>query len=183
MDTMSVSLSHRLGQPMHTSLLLRRAERFGLHGEEDFLNLAYARGCRYYAPPGWNQPPDSRSFACPGEVLAIALLHPHLPYNPQRLRIGAAMLAFPGLNASTIARLARQERATPIVRYITQAAAHCEPATPFWKSLLDELPTERQPIPEGVMPHPSRFMAVTGRQGPGSRTVQHTWIRPSPAAA
>jgi hypothetical protein len=170
-------LAVRLGQPRHHSVLLHSARALGLRKAEDFTQLAYQRGCLYYTPPEWT---PSRQV-CPSfskESLAIALLHPCLPYDPHRLRIAAAMVAAPAVNPQRLAHLAVQERAADIVRFIGEAGHHCEPDQPFWTQLLHALPASRKPLTIGVMPHPSRFTAMTGRTGPGHRVITQTWIRP-----
>lgn len=91
------------------------------------------------------------------------------------------MLGATGNDVQTLTHLAVAEQAVSCVRYIASAALHFEPGNRFWRQLLDELP-DTPPVPDGVMPHPTRFVSMTGftRQGPGRVTV---WIRPRPELA
>lgn len=166
-------LAQSLGQPVHHSVLLHRAQALGLREAEDFTELAYQRGCRYYTPPDWT-PSRLLSSAFSPEALAVALLHPCLPYDHQRLRIAAAMVAAPTVQPQRLAHLAIQERATDVLRFIAEAGQRCEPVHPFWSELLSSLPACRTPMPPGLMPHPSRFTAMTGRAGPGQRELKQT---------
>ena len=171
------SLAQRLGQPMHQSVLLHSARTQGLREADDFTQLAFQRGCRYYMPPDW-KPARQLTASLSPEGLAIALLHPCLPYNPQRIRIAAAMVSAPHLKPQHLAHLALQERAADVLRFIAEAGHRCEPDHSFWSELLPYLPEIRTPLPLGVMPHPSRFTAMIGRPGPGQRELKQTWIRP-----
>jgi hypothetical protein len=172
-----------LGSGVHRSVLLHRAAALGLPDTEALSREAWRRGCRYYAPPGL---PPGRSSLAEGlrdEELAIALLHPSLPADPQRIRLGAAMLAAPGNSARRVARLAVCERAERIVVEIVSAGLRYEPEVPYWRELLALLPPV-PPVPEGVLPHHTRFVALTGRRGPHLPPGSHArWIRPSAPAA
>jgi hypothetical protein len=173
----ALSFAQRLGQPMHHSVLLHNARTQGLREADDFTQLAFQRGCRYYMPSDW-KPSRQLSASLSPEALAIALLHPCLPYDPQRIRIAAAMVSAPDLKPQHLAHLAMQERAADVLRFIAEAGHRCEPDHSFWSELLPHLPQSRAPLPLGVMPHPSRFTAMTGRLGPGQRELKQTWIRP-----
>ncbi|HVV02209.1 MAG TPA: hypothetical protein VHH88_12650 [Verrucomicrobiae bacterium] len=76
----------------------------------------------------------------------------------------------------TLVGLAIANQSVAIVRYIAAAAMGFEPNNRFWQSLLAKLP-DAPSLPEGVMPHPTRFVSMTGftRQGRSRVTV---WIRP-----
>jgi hypothetical protein len=91
------------------------------------------------------------------------------------------MLGATGNDVATLARLAVMERAVVPVRYIATAALRFETNNPFWRQLLDRLP-QTPLVPEGVMPHPTRFVSMTGisRLGKGPLTI---WIRPRPDLA
>ena len=56
-----------------------------------------------------------------------------------------------------------------------------EPDNAFWKQLLDALP-EAKAAPTGVMPHPTRFVSMTGITRGGIRPPP-VWIRPRPDLA
>jgi hypothetical protein len=170
------TLAAKLGTTTHLSPLLRKARKLGL-GPRELEMLAVQRGCDYYhdgspLPP----PPVSREEFSDVE-LAIALLNPALRYDPQTLRLGAAMLGAEGNEPAHIARLARMERAEAIVRYVASAGNRFELGNPFWTALLEMLPPSAPPK-SSVVPHPTRFVAMTGITRHGVETVAE-WIRPS----
>lgn len=178
------TLARRLGSTAHRSVLLHRAAALGLTNVAAFAALAARRGLRYYAGPD-QEPGPSPDLAAFGDAeLAIALLHPALPWEPHRIRLGAAVLAAAGVDPRYLARLAAQERCEAVVRHIAEAGAQCEPENDFWPRLLAALgPTA--PVPPGVLPHPTRFVAATGYSPTGQRGWSAAWIRPqsTPAAA
>src|SRR5207249_10861146 len=102
--------------------------------------------------------------------------NPALRYSPQTLRLGAAMLSAEGDEPATIARLAIMERCQAVVRYIAEAGRKFEPQNPFWTELLELLPLTPSPK-SSVVPHPTRFVAMTGMTRRGVETVVE-WIRP-----
>jgi hypothetical protein len=172
MDT----FAHRLGFTPHRSLLLQRARRLGLGTFAALEALAWQRGCRYY--PRRDAGAIFREPDFSNEDLTIALMHPALPWDPQRLRLAAAMLAARGNDPRRLARLAILEQAVVPLRYIASAGQVAEPANPFWQALTAALPPSAPP-PPGVMPHPSRFAALAGKTRPGSSpSPASRWIRP-----
>ena len=108
--------------------------------------------------------------------LAISLLNPALRYSPQTLRLGAAMLSALDNEPEKIARLAKWERCKSVVRYVAEAGRKFEPQNPFWTELLELLPLTPPPK-SSVVPHPTRFVAMTGITRRGVETVVE-WIRP-----
>jgi hypothetical protein len=169
------TLAERLGTTTHLSPLLHKARRLGL-GPQELETLAIQRGCDYYdngeAAPF---PPVTREQFSNAE-LGIALLNPALRYDPQSLRLGAAMLGAADNRVEDIARLARFERAEAIVRYVAECGEKFEPENAFWADLLQMLPVTAKPK-SSVMPHPTRFVAMTGITRRGVGTVAQ-WIRP-----
>jgi len=121
-------------------------------------------------------PPSVDESQFSNEELAIALLSPTHPYSPHTIRLGAAMLGAEANSTAMLTSLAMVERCEMVVRYIAKAGLQFEPDSPFWHQLLENLPETREPE-EGVLPHPTRFVSMTGftRVGPGIVTV---WIRP-----
>ena len=116
------------------------------------------------------------------EELAVALLSIVLPKSQWRMRLMAAMLAALGNSPKRLAMLAVQERSEQVVSYIAQCGRQVEPGNDFWDKLLAQLPDPTyQPAPD-VLPHITRFVAMTGvtRQGKGT-VIQ--WIRPTREAA
>ena len=170
------TLAAKLGTTRHLSPLLRKAQRLGLDAER-LERLAIQRGCDYYDSGEAAPPPHVSTEQFSNAELAIALLNPALRYNPQTLRLGAAMLSAEGNSPEQIARLAVMERCEAVVRYVAEAGQKFEPQNPFWTRLLQLLPLT-PPLKPGVLPHPTRFVAMTGftRQGPGLVTE---WIRPT----
>ncbi|HMC27075.1 MAG TPA: hypothetical protein VKM56_04680 [Verrucomicrobiae bacterium] len=173
------TLAEKLGTTTHLSPILRKAKRFGLDAA-GLERLAIQRGCDYYGSESdlpLEVPKISREQLS-DEQLAIALLNPALRYHPQTLRLGAAMLGAEGNDPSEIARLAKMERCEPIVRYIAEAGQKFEGDNAFWPKLLALLPAS-DPPKSSVVPHPTRFVAMTGftRKGPGTVVW---WIRPKP---
>ena len=172
------TLAARLGTTAHWSPLLRKAKRLGL-GPRELELLAVQRGCDYYHD-GTSLPPPSVAMDQFDNVeLAIALLNLTLPYSPQAVRLGGAMLSAPPNTPEAVARLARMERGENIVRYVAEAGRKFEPDNPFWTGLLQLLPAARS-FRSGVLPHPTRFVAMTGLTRRGVETVVE-WIRPSVA--
>ena len=174
MDT--PTLATKLGTTTHLSPLLRKARRLGLDAEHLEL-LAIQRGCDYYHSGGPLPAPPVPVEQFSNVELAMALLNPALRYHPQTLRLGAAMLSAPGNTPEETARLAVMERCEAVVRYIAEAGKKFEPQNPFWTVLLGLLPVTPPPK-SSVVPHPTRFVAMSGITRRGVETVVE-WIRPA----
>lgn len=170
------TLAEKLGTTPHDSPLLQKAAQRGLAGAAALEQLAVARGCWHYRQADNAHYPDVSESDFNNEELAIALLSPNHAYSPHTIRLGAAMLGAPGNQPERLVRLAEAEGSQLAVRYIAKAGQTIEPENPFWQELLRLLP-ETGGAPDGVFPHPTRFVSMTGftRQGPGRVTV---WIRP-----
>ena len=165
-----------------------KARRLGLETPADLEKLAVSRGLRYYDSHGdsvkGNELPSiataseiAREFS--NEELAIALLSPSAAYSQQRLRMGAAMLAAEGNRPESIASLALRERCEAMVRHIASCGHEVEPENPFWEKLLGLLPAgDSEPLPD-TLPHPTRFVAMTGITRNGVGNLKQ-WIRPRP---
>lgn len=175
------TLAEKLGNPARESPLLQKAQQLGLSSPALLESLGVARGCWHYRSPDLIPAPDiSESDFC-NEELAVVLLSPSQPYSPHTIRVGAAMLGADGNNVSKLAQLVRAEGCVAPVCYIANAGLRFEPDNVFWRQLLDLVP-ETPPIREGVMPHPTRFVSMTGITRAGSRAVT-VWIRPRPDLA
>lgn len=186
------TLAEKLCVPEHYSLLLRKACEAGLPGATALVGLAVARGCRHYQ--GGPEPlpafPVSRAVFS-DEELAIALLSPCLPYSPRALRVGAQMLSSRRNQPQLLALLARRERAENVVRHIAVAGQQTEPQEVFWQELLAALSVTPSPlrstVPDGVLPHPSRFRLEAGlvhRPDPAAESgLWTTWLRLSVSSA
>jgi hypothetical protein len=175
MVTKEPTLAQKLGTTSHLSPLLHKAHRLGL-GARELEILAVQRGCRHYRNGTEPKEPLATTSQFSNEELAIALLSTALRYDPHSIRCGAAMLGAQGNDARKLARMAVMERCVPSVRHVAQAGKRFEPANPFWQMLLDALPPGKVPR-SGVLPHPTRFVAMTGftRKGPG---LVVEWQRP-----
>jgi len=170
------TLAAKLGITTHVSPLLQKARRLGL-GPRELQTLAVQRGCRHYSNGSEPKEPSVPEQEFSNEELAIALLSPALLYDPHSIRCGAAMLGAPGNVPRRLARLAVMERAVVPVHHVAAAGQRFEPENPFWKELLAALPPAPPPK-SGVLPHPTRFVAMTGftRRGPG---LVIEWQRPN----
>ena len=92
------------------------------------------------------------------------------------------MLAAQGNSPERLARLAIHDRSEQVVSYIAQCGRQVEPDNDFWDKLLALLPNPTyQPAPD-VLPHITRFVAMTGVTRHGKQTIMQ-WIRPTRAAA
>ncbi|MCW5551243.1 MAG: hypothetical protein KIS67_03650 [Verrucomicrobiae bacterium] len=170
------TLAEKLGAPIRESSLLAKAKQAGLHSPELLEGLGVARGCWHYRSPALTPVPKVSESEFSNEELAVALLSPALPYAPHTIRIGAAMLGATGNEVDTICQLAKAEGCIAPVRYIANAGLRFEPDNLFWRRLLDQLPST-PPIPDGVMPHPTRFVSMSGITRAGAKIVA-IWIRP-----
>ena len=111
------TLGAKLGTTTQLSPLLRKARKLGLEAGE-IERLAIERGCDYYSGTNPAPAPTIPPHVFTNAELAIALLNPALRYNPQSLRLGAAMLSAEGNSPREIAWLAVLERCECIVRYV-----------------------------------------------------------------
>lgn len=169
------TLAEKLGTTRHLSPLLNKAQRLEL-GPRELEILAAQRGCRHYSNGSEPPTPFASEEDFSNEELAIALLSTALRYDPQSIRCGAAMLGAEGNDPGRLARLAVRERSERIVCYVAEAGRGFEPSNLFWSRLLEALP-KVPPPPSGVLPHPTRFVAMTGftRNGP---ELLVEWQRP-----
>ena len=169
------TLAAKLGTTTHLSPLLTKARRLGL-GPGELEILAAQRGCRHYSTGTEPEQPLASEREFSNEELAIALLSTALRYDPHSIRCGAAMLSADGNDPRRLARMAVMERCVVPVRHVAEAGRRYEPENRFWAELLDALPSAPSPK-SGVLPHPTRFVAMTGftRQGPG---LVVEWQRP-----
>ncbi len=87
------------------------------------------------------------------------------------------MLGAFGNDPAEMAHLAKMERCEALVRYVAAAGQKFEPANAYWSSLLALL-APGAPPKCGVVPHPTRFIAMTGLTRRGVEIVTE-WIRPS----
>jgi hypothetical protein len=177
------TLAHKLGATAHISPLLMKARRLGLRTPEDLCALAVQRGCRHY----WQGKVPATELATQKQLtnaeLAIALLTVAAQYDPHAIRCGASMLGADDNNPVDLAKLAVWERSEVVVRYVAECGAKFEPVNPFWSSLLACLPPAPPPK-DGVLPHPTRFVAMIGYVRGVGKNLTTEWQRPQrrPAA-
>jgi hypothetical protein len=171
------TLGEKLGLPSKPSPLLEKAKNLDLSSPDSLERLAVARGCNHYSHPEMPPPPNVSEIDFSNEELAIALLSPALPYSAHTIRVGAMMLSAADNEPTKLARLTIAEGAIPAVHYIANAALKFEPDNPFWPGLLSMLP-DSPAVPDGVMPHPTRFVSMWGMmRGKVGKWV--VWLRPS----
>lgn len=171
------TLAQKLGTHRPRSRLLLKAQQAGLHGPQELLDEAIARGCFHYLQG--RTPPLQRVnlAALSNTELALALLTPANLYDPWLIRVGAMMLGAEDNDPAQIAQLAVDEGCEQIVRAIAEAGVRYEPEAVFWKTLLDLLPPSSALKP-GVMPHHSRYVSTPGLTGPRTRG-KSVWLRPA----
>ena len=175
------TLAEKLGMTSHVSPLLGKLKKHGLATPEEIAAAAVARGCWHYA--GMAALERTTPIDPPGisdEELAVALLSPCHPYEPQLLRIGSQMLSGETIDPGKLTRLAVMERCEAMLRYIAECGQKTEPEMPFWKTILDKLQSYRS-APASVMSHISRFrieVGVTNPRRPNDPKI--IWLRPLP---
>lgn len=171
------TLARRLGMTEHVSPLLMKARRLGLRVPNDLHTLAVQRGCRHY----WqgDEPRDELASQSDfsNEELAIALLTVAGPYDPHSVRCGAAMLGAEGNSVETLARLTLWERCEIVVAYVARCGTRFEPENAFWVDLLARVGEADDPK-SGVLPHPTRFVAMNGYERGVGRKITTEWQRP-----
>lgn len=155
-----------------------KARRLGLPTGEHLEALAVARGVRYYGGGSLPEAPAVSPEQFSDEELAMALLSIAAPYSPQGLRVGAAMSSGEEIDGQLLTWLARLERSEVVLRYVAECGARFEPENEFWPGILASLPPAVA-VRSGVLPHPTRFVAMTGITRRGLETVIE-WIRPEP---
>ena len=171
------TLGERLGITKPLSQVLLKAERLGLSPRE-LQTLAVQRGCIHYSAGDEPEIALASEADFSNEELAVGLLSPCLPYDPHSIRLGAAMLSAPGNDPARLARMARIEHCEVPMRYIAECGFRFEPENEFWPALLSLLPPSVSP--PGVLPHPTRFVAMTGFTRNGPELVTE-WQRPGRA--
>jgi hypothetical protein len=163
------------------SRLLAKARRLGLELPLDLERLALMRGCVYYARDLAPRVPPLLEVPLSNAELAVALIAPALSPGAREIRLAAALLGAPDVRADEVAALAAEEHCADIVSYIAQCGRRFEPQNPLWSSLLSLLP--EVPIDRDRLPHPTRFVEMTGIDR-GRVGLETRWIRPRrPAAA
>ena len=167
------TLAQELHETSHCSPLLRRAKLLGFATTEDFVRLAVARGCYHYGPgfPACQNDPGIDAIS--NEELVGLLLLGSNEFDSFAVRCAAQLISV--CDAEDLAFLARRERVARPLAYIAQAAVKYDTSnTEFWRNLLNLL-GEQARVPDGVMPHWSRFVSQTGVTRGGQGKI--TWLK------
>ena len=173
------ALATILGETRPVSPLLRRARSLGAGTLPELLALAVARGCRHYsaATSEVASVRDPGREALSDEELAVLLLTQEHGSDPMAIRCAAQLLSGEHIDGARLAALAIRERCTRALAHIAEAGmAHDEKAPAFWRELRERLGAG-VPVPEGGMPHWTRFVALSGVQR-HSRRPTSVWLRP-----
>jgi hypothetical protein len=182
------TVAEQIGQTPHLSPLLRRLRRLGFTQPDDLRRLAVFRGCQHYRRPGDdNDPPrDPGTHVVSNEELVIALVSGAQQFDPIFIRCAAQLASGEATSMVRLAQLAREERATPVLRHIARAGLKtASPGQQGWNDLLARLPVTAE-IQDGRLPHPSRFVSETGLIRRGKvldRSGDRVWLRPDKAGA
>jgi hypothetical protein len=164
-----------------TPALTDKARRLGLSLPLDLERLAVMRGCDYYERDLGPRVPPLGDVPLSNAELAIALIVPALRPTAREIRLAGALLGAPDVRAEEAAALAVRENCAGVVRHIAVCGRRFEPENSFWQSLLARLPDVK--IDAERMPHPTRFVEMTGIDR-GRVGVLTRWIRPrQPVAA
>lgn len=157
------TLAQHLGEAVTYSPLWHRARVLGLHQNRNLLALAAQRGARHYAglaSPSIAQSTVSAAFS--DEELIVLLLHGRNPFEPFLIRAAAELTRYCAVDHTRLVLAAKRERCQRVLAYIAQAGAdHDAPGSDRWNSLLVALGPQR-PVPPGLLPHWSRFVALQG---------------------
>jgi hypothetical protein len=176
------TVAEQLGQTPHLSPLLRKLRGVGLVVPDDLRRLAVARGCSHYQQPGdLEKTPDPRTEQVSNVELAIAMVTAAQSFDPILVRCAAQLLSGSDIKEEAVVRLAVQERAVPVIRHIAKAGAEMDTEDGAkWRRLLALLPAVPE-IPEGRLPHRTRFASLSGVirvNGHLQRTTRSVWLRP-----
>jgi hypothetical protein len=167
------TLAQELHETSHCSALLRSARAVGLSSTEDFIRLGVARGCYHYGPGYPASKSDPGLGIISNEDLVALLLLGSNVYEPFAIRCAAQLIST--CDAKRLAFVARRERVGRSLAYIANAALkHDATSNGFWRDLLDCL-GEQAPVPDGIMPHWSRFVSQTGVTRDGQETIK--WLK------
>ena len=155
-------LNQVLGMTYHFSPLRKKMERMGLENPLQWQTLAVQRGCTHY-------PTVSKPVEDPGldllsnEELGLALLLGELPYDPQAIRVSAQLLSG-DVNIIKVLRISELERLKPLLHRLAKDILSFGLEHKNWKEILDA--TFEKDFPEGVLPHPTRYVLDQGNYVP-----------------
>ncbi len=92
------------------------------------------------------------------------------------------MLGAIGNDPVQVSMLAIWERSEAVVRFVAECGRKFEPLNSYWNDLLARLPVCESPK-DGVMPHPTRFVAMSGYERGLGKKITTEWQRPQQSAA
>jgi hypothetical protein len=97
------------------------------------------------------------------EELALALLLGELPYDPQALRVSAQLLSG-DVDIIKVLCIAQLERLKPLLHRLAKDILSFGLEHKTWEEILDA--TSAKKFPEGVLPHPTRYVVDQGNYVP-----------------
>ena len=146
----------------HKSPLRMKMHRLGLHDPKQLQTLAVQRRFDHY-PALTKQVEDPGTSVLSNEELALSLLLGELPYDPQAIRVSAQLLSG-DVNIIKILRIAELERLKPLLHRLAKDILSFGLEHKNWKEILDA--TFEKDFPEGVLPHPTRYVVDQGNYVP-----------------
>jgi hypothetical protein len=132
--------------------------RLRLHDPKQWQTLAVQRGCDHY-PAVTDRVGNPRQSVLSNEELALSLLLGELPYDPQAIRVSAQLLSG-DVNIIKILRIAELEKLKPLLHRLAKDILSFGVEHKTWKEILDA--TFEKDFPEGVLPHPTRYVVDQG---------------------
>ena len=159
------TLNQMLGSTYHISPLRRKIIRLGITDPKEWQTLAIQRGCNHYSAVSDPIEDPGLSILC-NEELGLALLLGELSYDPQAIRVAAQLLSGE-INLEKILRIAKLERLEPLLHRLAKDILSFGIEHKNWKQILDA--TFAKDFPEGVLPHPTRYVVDQGNYVPQSQ--------------
>lgn len=158
---------------------MRKARRLGLADVESLVWLAAKRGCRHFSNvfPSGEDTPEPGLDRLSQDELVVLLLHGNNRNEPMAIRCAAQLLKSKAISPHRVAFLAIQERCETALKHIARHGITHDPESPdFWATILDALANRGHRPPEGILPHPDRFLVNPGIQH-GTLPKPH-WLSP-----
>ena len=156
------TLNEMLGMTYHKSPLRMKMLRLGWADPKQWQTLAVQRGCDHY-PPITDRVQNPGSSILSNEELALSLFLGELPYDPQAIRVSAQLLSGE-VDIIKIVRIAEFERLKPLLHRLAKDILSFGLEHKTWKEILDA--TFEKDFPEGVLPHPTRYVVDQGNYVP-----------------
>lgn len=157
------TLAHRLGETVHLSPLHRKLLRAsGADGRlpQWLLKVAIERGASHYRRDFDPALPQDNP-ALTNEEIGVGLCLGQMPDDPTLIRAAVQLLSSPTTDIARLVHLAREERTETVLRYAADACLKVDPALEPWATVRRKLRGRRE-VPDGLLPHWSRFAALIG---------------------